>query len=281
MIGLFHFRQGPEGRRVSSSGSALSFKGVVALAGQFPVLAGVDLELPRGETILLRGANGAGKTSLMRVCLGLLPVVSGQARVLGFDVNHQKVAIRKNAFLLGHQSGLYDDLTVVENLRFALKAARKPLDEIGRTMELLQLSGRLGDTRIGQLSAGQRKRVGLAVLVARQPELWLLDEPHASLDALSRQVLGQVINDAVTRGSTVVMASHEHDAALPRVDRIVFMAGGKVDHVEVIKEEASLPSTQPRAGIHDDPSIPLSPDIGESNTDTSSEAGGSGSAHVA
>jgi len=249
---------------------------VVALAGQFPVLAGVDLELPRGEVILLRGANGAGKTSLMRVCLGLLPVVSGQARVLGYDVNHHKVAIRKRAFLLGHQNGLYDDLTVVENLHFALKAARKPLNEIDKVLELLKLSGRLADVRIGQLSAGQRKRAALAVLVARRPELWLLDEPHASLDALSRKVLGEVINDAVASGATVVMASHEHDAALPNVNRIVHMAGGRVEHVEPLQTNPLSVGAQSVEAGDDSTVASPPPPIDESKGD-----GGSGSAHVA
>src|ERR1039458_3189626 len=100
------------------SPSALSLRDVIALAGRVPLLAGVDLEVATGETVLVEGPNGAGKTSLLRVCAGLVPLASGQVRVLGLDPVRHRGRLRRRVGLLSHASHLYDDLTVAENVRF-------------------------------------------------------------------------------------------------------------------------------------------------------------------
>ncbi len=210
----------------------IRFRSAVALAGRFPVLAGVDLDVARGDVVLLRGANGAGKTSLLRACAGLLRVVGGEASVLGHDLVHDQRAVRRQVGLLGHHGGLYDEMSAVENLRFALKAARTPIDRAGPALETMGITGRLESTPVGSLSAGQKRRVALAVLVARDPQLWLLDEPHAGLDAEHRDLLDRLIVEAVARGGTVVLASHEADRAGPLAHRIVTVAGGTVSAVD-------------------------------------------------
>jgi ABC-type multidrug transport system ATPase subunit len=100
-------------------------------------------------------------------------------------------------------------------------------------MELLRIEGRLAGTLVASLSAGQRRRVALAVLVARDPALWLLDEPHAGLDAENRDLIDGLISGAADRGRTVVMASHEADRAAPLADRVVTVAGGVVTATEI------------------------------------------------
>lgn len=206
----------------------IRFRSAVALAGRFPVLAGVDLDVTGGEVVLLRGANGAGKTSLLRACAGLLRVVAGEAIVLGHDLVSDQRAVRRRVGLLGHQSGLYEEMTAADNLRFALRAARVPVAAAGPAMELLGLTGRLAATPVASLSAGQRRRVALAVVVARDPELWLLDEPHAGLDAEFRDILDGLVRRAAGRGATVLLASHEADRAAALADRTVTVAGGVV-----------------------------------------------------
>jgi heme ABC exporter ATP-binding subunit CcmA len=206
----------------------IRFRAAVALVGQFPVLAGVDLDVNRGEVVLLRGANGAGKTSILRACAGLLRVVGGEARVLGCDLTADQRAVRRRVDLLGHSTGLYDDLTVEDNLAFSLRAAGRPRTAAAGALELLGLTGRLAGTRVASLSAGQRRRVAIAVLVARDPELWLLDEPHAGLDADNRDLLDSLVRAAAERGRTVVMASHEAERAGPLAHRSVTVAGGAV-----------------------------------------------------
>ena len=191
----------------------ICFRSAVAMAGRFPVLAGLDLDVAKGEIVLLQGANGAGKTSVLRACAGLLRVVGGEARVLGEDLIADPRAVRRRVGLLGHTTALYDDLTARENIRFAVRAAGAAPEGVGPAMELLGLTGRLPSTAVGALSAGQRRRVALAILVARDPELWLLDEPHAGLDAANRDLLDRLVGEAVRRGGTVVLASHEAERA--------------------------------------------------------------------
>src|SRR3954447_7221182 len=154
---------------------AIRFRHVVALLGRFPALAGVDLDVDEGEVVLLQGPNGAGKTSLLRACAGLLSVVDGEAEVLGHDLRQDRRTVRRDVGLLGHASFLYDDLTVIDNVRFAVRASRAGTDAVDPALARLGLEGRLRDVAVTKLSAGQRRRAALAVLVARRPRLWLLD----------------------------------------------------------------------------------------------------------
>lgn len=200
----------------------------VALAGRFPVLAGVDLDASAGEVVVLAGANGAGKTSVLRACAGLLALTGGDAVVLGCDLRHDQVAVRRRVGLLGHAAALYDDLTVVENVRFAVRAAGGDRAAVDDALERADLTGRLRRTPVGRLSAGQRRRVDLAALIARRPELWLLDEPHASLDVAGRALIDDIVRAASAGGAAVLIASHELDVALPLAHQVVTLAGGRV-----------------------------------------------------
>lgn len=218
----------------------ICFRSAVALVGRFPVLAGVDLDVAAGEIVALAGPNGAGKSSLLRACAGLLPVVAGEARVLGEDLVSHPRAVRRRVGMLGHSSFLYDDLSVADNVRFAVRAARGSLGNVAPALERLGLTGRLPDTRVASLSAGQRRRAAIAVLVARDPELWLLDEPHAGLDAEHREILDATIREASARGATVLLASHEHERASALTGRTVSLAGGAT-----IADTASLRERSP------------------------------------
>jgi heme ABC exporter ATP-binding subunit CcmA len=204
------------------------FRAAIALAGRFPALSGVDLSLQQGEVVVVVGANGAGKTSLLRACAGLLPVTSGEATVLGVDLTSDHTSVRRYVGLLGHAAPLYDELSAAENVRFAVRAIGLPARSADEALERLGLTGRLRATPAGRLSAGQRRRVALAALLARRPALWLLDEPHAGLDAATRTLLGQLIEDAVSDGATVLLSSHEPQLSVPLADRVVSMGGGRV-----------------------------------------------------
>ncbi len=207
---------------------AVRFRSVVALVGTYPVLAGADLDVAGGDVVLLRGANGAGKTSLLRACAGLLAVSAGEAEVLGTDLFGDPRKLRRRVGLLGHATGLYDDLTVEDNVAFAVRAAGGRGAAVGPALDRLGLGGRLATVAVRRLSAGQRRRTALAVLVARDPELWLLDEPHAGLDAEHRDLLDGVVRDAASRGATVVFASHEAERAATLARRSVTVTGGAV-----------------------------------------------------
>lgn len=203
----------------------------VAVLGGFPVLAGACLTVRRGEVVLLRGPNGAGKTSVLRLCAGLLPLTRGDGRVLGLDLTADRDAIRSRVGLLGHRNGLYGDLTVAENVAFWGATVGATPDEVAGAMVRLGLDGRLRDVAVGKLSAGQKRRTALACLVARRAELWLLDEPHAGLDADGRDELDAVLRQAVGAGATVVVASHELERAGSLADRIVDVVAGQIGEV--------------------------------------------------
>ena len=206
----------------------VQLRAVVALLGRFPALAGVDLEVASGEALLLQGPNGAGKTSLLRLCAGLLPVESGRAMVLGHDLTADRRAVRRDVGMLAHATFLYDDLSVFENVRFWARAAGGSTAEAEAAIDRLEIDPRLRDIAVARLSTGQRRRASLAVLVARRPRLWLLDEPHAGLDQSGRDIVDGLIRDAVHAGATVLVASHELDRTRTIASRVVTIAGGVV-----------------------------------------------------
>jgi heme ABC exporter ATP-binding subunit CcmA len=207
---------------------AVCLRDAVALAGRYPLLAGADLDVRTGEILVLKGANGAGKTSLLRVVAGLLPLAAGQADVLGLDPTADARELRRHVGLLGHSNGLYDDLTAEENLRFAVRAARLPRTAVAEALGCLGIYDRLLSLPAGKLSAGQRRRVALASLLVRQPQLWLLDEPHAGLDADHRVLLDELLRRVASEGATVLVASHEARTSEVLADRVVTMSGGTV-----------------------------------------------------
>jgi len=201
---------------------------VVAVLGGFPALAGASLTVGRGEIVLLRGPNGAGKTSLLRLCAGLLPVERGAATVLGCDLTVDRSVVRHRVGLLGHANGLYADLTVADNVGFWGATVGATPAEIEASMARMGLNGRLQSVPVARLSAGQRRRTALACLVARRAELWLLDEPHAGLDATGRDELDDVLRAAAAAGATVMVASHELERAGALASRVVDVVAGQV-----------------------------------------------------
>jgi heme ABC exporter ATP-binding subunit CcmA len=201
---------------------------VVAVLDRFPALAGATLTVERGEIVLLRGPNGAGKTTLLRLCAGLLPVSRGSATVLGVDLVEQRQAVRSRVGLLGHSNGLYGDLSVAENVAFWGATIRASSAEIAAALARMGLAARLGSVPVARLSAGQKRRTALACLIARRAELWLLDEPHAGLDAAGRDEIDLVLRSAAAAGATVIVASHELDRAGALATRAVEVVGGQI-----------------------------------------------------
>jgi len=188
--------------------SIIRLQAAVALIGRFPALAGIDLDVGEGEVVLVQGPNGAGKSTLLRLCAGLMRLESGEGIVLGHDLATERPAIRRSVGLLGHDTALYYDLTVRENLDFWAKASRVDASAV--------------------LSAGQRRRVALTAVVVRRPRLWLLDEPHAGLDPSGRDLVDRLVVDAAAAGATVLLSSHEVDRTLDLASRRITVAGGTI-----------------------------------------------------
>ena len=202
-------------------------RAAVCVLGRFPALAGADLDVDAGEIVLLAGPNGAGKSTLLRMLAGLLPLRSGSASVLGHDLTVDSRSHRRRIALVGHDTFCYDDLTVRENLRFAARAAGAAVESADGAIERLGLTA-VADTQHAKLSAGQRRRLALAVAFSRDPELLLLDEPHAGLDADGRELLDAMLAAAPAEGRTVLFASHELDRARAVATREVQVVNGRL-----------------------------------------------------
>ena len=206
-------------------------RGAVALSSGFPLLSGVDLDLEAASLNVITGANGAGKTSLLRLLAGLLALSSGEAEVCGVDLTKGDLRqLRRRVGWLGHEGSFYADLTVRENLRFCALALGRPTDEIDAVLARVGLSPRV-DTITKKLSAGQRRRLGLAWLLLRRAELWLLDEPYASLDDQGRTFFDALLADVIKAGATVVLSAHDPLRATTLRPRTIGLVGGRVREV--------------------------------------------------
>jgi heme ABC exporter ATP-binding subunit CcmA len=212
----------------TGSDAAILLSGVVVALGGFPALAGVDLAVRSGELVALRGANGTGKSTLLRLCAGLTPLTRGSARVLGVDVATQRDTVRSLVGLLGHDNGLYSDLTARENVQFVAQLVGAGTSDVDAALDRLGVDARVAATRAGALSAGQRRRTALASLVVRRAQLWLLDEPHAGLDSAARSELDGILREATRSGATVVYTTHESDALGATVPRTITLTSGVV-----------------------------------------------------
>lgn len=208
--------------------AVVDLRDVVVLLGAFPALAEANFRVERGELVVVHGANGAGKTTLLRLCAGLLPLARGSASVMGHDITHEREAVRSHVGFLGHANGLYLDLTAGENLAFWGGVVGAQRGEVAIAAERMGLNARLLSTPVSRLSAGQKRRTALAVMAVRRASLWLLDEPHAGLDAAGRDGIDQLLRDAVGAGATVIVASHELERSASLASRRVDVVGGRV-----------------------------------------------------
>ena len=200
----------------------------VVLSRGFPLLSGVDLEIERACLTVVTGPNGAGKTSLLRLLGGLDPLHSGDGVVAGVDLRDgDRRLLRRRVGWLGHEGSFYADLSVRENLVFAARALERPVGEVDGAIERVGLEHR-ALTITKQLSAGQRRRLGLAWLLVRRPELWLLDEPYASLDDAGREFFDALLADVLAGGATVVVSAHDPLRAAGLSARTLHMVGGRV-----------------------------------------------------
>ena len=243
----------PVGAAVPSLGSAdlpvVRLSGAISLIDRFPALAGVDLTVSEGEIVLIRGPNGAGKSTLLRLCAGLAPLDGGSGMILGHDLSsrRQRRELRRHTGLLAHATFLYDELTVEENVLFWAKANRIDPSVVDPVLDRLALSNRLRSVAVGNLSAGQRRRASLAVLVCRRPRLWLLDEPHAGLDVNGRRFVDGLIAHAIAFGATVLVASHDYAHGGDVASRTIVVSGGVVtDDDEGPGVRRSMSTRQPR-----------------------------------
>lgn len=186
-----------------------------------PALAGVSVRVDAGRAVAVLGANGAGKTTLLRILATALRPSFGSAAVDGIDVAERPEEIRPRVAFLPHGTGLYDDLTAVENLDFAAALLRIPgPDRGGRVRTALERVGLAEerDARVGRFSAGMRRRLALGRILLGHPRLVLLDEPYAALDAEGLTLVDELLDEWRGVGTTVLVATHAVERLAPRID---------------------------------------------------------------
>ena len=182
----------------------LSATDLVCRRGGREVFAGISFSVAAGESLTIRGRNGAGKSSLLRMVVGLVRIAGGQLSLEGGD---PELSVGEQAHYLGHLDAIKPSLSVGENLRFwsaFLGTAAGDLDQPLRAVGLEALT----DLPAAYLSAGQRRRLSIARLLAVKRPLWLLDEPTSTLDATAQGRLGEIMRAHVDGGGIILAATH-------------------------------------------------------------------------
>lgn len=180
------------------------------MRGERRLFAGLGFKLEAGELLYLQGKNGAGKTSLLRMLIGLLPPEAGEIRWCGEAIHRQSEAFRADLCYLGHLNAIKEELTPLENLLAAARLAGETLseDDALDALEQVGLAGR-EDLACKYLSQGQKRRVALARLVKEKRPLWVLDEPFVALDVTAVDWLAGIISAHLQRGGLAVMTTHQ------------------------------------------------------------------------
>ena len=193
-------------------------------------LVHVSFRLAAGETAMLAGRNGSGKSTLLRVLATALRPDLGTARIGGLDAVADRDEVRRKVALLDHRSHVYDVLSALENLevmaRF-LEDAALGRDRLMAVLDEVGLADRAGDP-VASFSAGMRKRLALARVLLKTPEIALLDEPYGELDPPGFRLVDGVLDRLRRRGATVLMATHLVDRGRDHCDRALVLAEGGV-----------------------------------------------------
>ncbi len=188
----------------------LSAQGLACVRGERQLFSGLGLDLAAGEWLHVRGENGSGKTSLLRMLVGLAEPAAGEIRWRGQPVRKSDDAFRRELLYLGHHGAVKEDLTPLENLQLASALDGGQLSD-GEALAVLHRFGLRGraELPVRFLSAGQKRRVLLARLVTRKATLWVLDEPFTALDVKAVDMLSHVIAEHLEQGGIAVLTSHQ------------------------------------------------------------------------
>lgn len=202
--------------------------------GQFTAVDGISFEVHKGEIFGFLGANGAGKTTAMRMLCGLSKPTSGYGQVAGFDINKHPEKIKENIGYMSQKFALYEDLKVWENLRLFGGIYGVPDSEIG--IQIDKLLNTLGfqsekNTMVKSLPLGWKQKLAFSTAIFHEPKIVFLDEPTGGVDPAARRQFWELIYDAADRGITVFVTTHYMDEA-EYCDRVSIMVDGRIDALD-------------------------------------------------
>lgn len=219
------------GSRNAPSTAAVELTDLAQRLGHRWALRGVTLRVEPGEVLAVVGPNGSGKTTLLRVVGTSLTPTRGSGRVFGRDLVDDADAVRECTGMLGHATGLYDDLSAAENLGFAQRMYGEPTSTaaIDTVLEAVGMREHASE-RVRGLSSGMRRRIALARLLLRRPRLLLLDEPYNTFDATGVAVVDALIRETARAGGAALVVTHDlARTAGVGYDRVLALDAGRVE----------------------------------------------------
>ncbi len=232
--------------------SAVDVVGVRKTYGDLDAVAGVDLQIRRGEFFTMLGPSGSGKTTLLRIIAGFVAADAGQVRLNGADVTREPPFAR-NVNTVFQDYALFPHMSVQQNVEYGLRVKRVPRSERRRrahaALEMVRLPDH-GVRKPAQLSGGQRQRVALARAIANEPEVLLLDEPLGALDLKLRQEM-QLELKRIQRevGITFIFVTHDQEEALTMSDRLAVMNDGRIEQLGTPVDVYEHPANEFVAGF--------------------------------
>ena len=206
--------------------------------GDFTAVEAISFDVRAGEVFGFLGANGAGKTTAIRILTGLLAPTSGAATVAGYDVYRDSEAIKRSIGYMSQRFSLYADLTVRENIRLYGSIYGLSRPEIRSRTDALLARLRLEDSasqRVGALPLGWKQKLAFSVALLHAPRIVFLDEPTGGVDPVTRRQFWELIHDAAAGGTTVFVTTHYMDEA-EYCDRLAIMVAGRIDAIGTPRE---------------------------------------------
>jgi ABC-2 type transport system ATP-binding protein len=227
--------------------NVIQVKGLTKTFGDFTAVNAITFEVEKGEIFGFLGANGAGKTTAMKMLIGISTPTAGSATVAGFDVFTEAENIKKNIGYMSQKFALYDDLTVRENITFfggiyglSRKRIKEKSDILIEELGLKDIAYQL----VGSLPLGWKQKLSFSVSLLHEPKIVFLDEPTGGVDPITRRQFWEMIYKAADQGTTVFVTTHYMDEA-EYCDRVSIMVNGKIEALNTpkkLKEQFSVNS---------------------------------------
>nr|WP_321230073.1 ABC transporter ATP-binding protein [uncultured Psychroserpens sp.] len=220
-----------------NNNNVIEAQNLTKMFGDFTAVNAISFEVKKGEIFGFLGANGAGKTTAMKMLIGIYKPTSGAAKVAGFDVFTNAEDIKKNIGYMSQKFALYDDLTVKENITFfggIYGLSRKSIKE--KSAILIEELGleKVASKLVGSLPLGWKQKLSFSVSLLHDPKIVFLDEPTGGVDPITRRQFWEMIYKAANQGTTVFVTTHYMDEA-EYCDRVSMMVNGKIEALDTPK----------------------------------------------